>query len=339
MENWYLQTGEAGDIVVSTRIRLARNIRSIPFQAKETKEDARKLYERIKEILPSIDTSLKLIRLEELDEITIQSLIEKHLIPSDFVKQNHPYAALAINQEENISILINEEDHIKIQAFAAGVAFEETYQMVTNIDEKLDALLDYACDEQFGYLTSHPNHVGTGMKVSVLIHLPGLRKTGNIQKMLQMISSYGFSVSGNYGENSEARNDFYQIASIQSLGISENNILKNCKAITDKVIEQERTARKYLLKKKVDFEDPIFRAFGTLLYAKKITAKEAEELLSEIKLGTDLGIIDELTDRQIRKLQIYLKSGNMQKLLGERLDLKQREEKRPDIIQKIKNEK
>lgn len=339
MENWYFQTGEASDVVLSTRIRLARNLRSIPFLVKQKSDDAKKLYEKIKEILPSVGYGLKLLKLEDIDEVTILSLIEKHLITPEFVKNHHPYAAIAINEEENVCLMINEEDHIKIQTFAAGFALEEAANLAIDIDEKLNQVLDYACDEQFGYLTSHPNHVGTGMKASVIVHLPGLQKTNNINPMLRVINNYGMSIQGSYGEGSQIRDGYYQIASSQSLGISEKNIIKNTKAVIERVIEKERTARKYLIKTEKDFEDCIYRSFGIFTYAKKISSIEASNLLSEIKLGVDLGILDELTDKQIRKLQINLKSGNMQKLLGEKLDTKEREYKRPEIIEKIRKEK
>ncbi len=339
MENWYFQTGEASDVVVSTRVRLARNLRSIPFLIKESKEDAKKLYEKVKEVLPSVGYGLKLLKLEDIDEVTLLSLIEKHLITPDFVKKNYPYAAIAINDEENLCLMINEEDHIKIQVFSAGLALEEAANLAIDVDEKLNQLLDYACDEQFGYLTSNPNHVGTGMKASIMVHLPGLQKTGNLNPMLRVINNFGMSVQGAYGEGSEIRDDFYQISNIQSLGITEKSIIKNMKAIAERIIEQERTARKYLVKKDYDLENRIYRSYGIFLYAKRMTSEEASKLLSEIKLGVDLGILDELTDAQIRKLQINLRSGNLQKFLGERLDARQRENKRPEVIQKIRNEK
>lgn len=335
MENWYFQAGEASDVVLSTRVRLARNLRSIPFSLKETNADAQKLYEKIKEILPSVGFDLNLLKLADMDEVTILSLVEKHLITPEFGKTKNPYAAIAMNPEENLCILIGEEDHIKIQAFAAGFALEEAANRAISVDEKLNELLDYACDEQFGYLTSNPSHVGTGMKASVIVHLPGLTKSGNMSSMLRVINNFGMTVQNCYGEGSE----YYQITSNQSLGITEKNIIKNSKAITERVMEQERVARKYLTKREMELKDKIYRSFGTFVYAKTMTAQEAGSLLSEIKLGVDLGILDELTDKQIRKLQVNLKPGNLQKFLGEKLDIRARDYKRPEVIEKIRNEK
>jgi len=334
MENWYFQTGEASDVVLSTRVRLARNLRSIPFLAKETQNDAKKLYEKIKEILPSVGMDLKLLKLADMDEVTILSLIEKHLITPEFGKTKNPYAAIAMNPEENLCILIGEEDHIKIQSFAAGLAFEEAANRAITVDEKLNELLDYACDEQFGYLTSNPSHVGTGMKASVIVHLPGLTKSGNINSMLRVINNFGMTAQG-----TEMRDGYYQISSNQSLGITEKNIIKNSKAIAERVMEQERVARKYLAKREMELKDKIYRAYGTFVYAKVMTTQEASSLLSDIKLGVDLGLLDELTDQQIRKLQVYLKPGNLQKFLGEKLDIRAREYKRSEVIEKIRKEK
>lgn len=335
MENWYYQAGEASDVVLSTRVRLARNLRSIPFSLKETNADAKKLYEKVKEILPSVGFDLQLLKLVDMDEVTILSLMEKHLITPEFGKTKNPYAAIAMNPEENLCILIGEEDHIKIQSFAAGFALEEAANRAIAVDEKLNELLDYACDEQFGYLTSNPSHVGTGMKASVIVHLPGLTKSGNINSMLRVINNFGMTVQGCYGEGSE----YYQITSNQSLGITEKNIIKNSKAIAERVMEQERVARKYLAKREMELKDKIYRSYGAFVYAKIMTAQEATSLLSDIKLGVDLGILDELTDKKIRQLQVNLKPGNLQKCLGEKLDIRARDYKRPEVIEKIRKEK
>ena len=173
------------------------------------------------------------------------------------------------------------------------------------------------------------------MKASVIVHLPGLTKSGNMSSMLRVINNFGMTVQNCYGEGSE----YYQITSNQSLGITEKNIIKNSKAITERVMEQERVARKYLTKREMELKDKVYRSFGTFVYAKAMTAQEAGSLLSEIKLGVDLGILDELTDKQIRKLQVNLKPGNLQKFLGEKLDIRARDYKRPEVIEKIRKEK
>ena len=338
MINWYLQSGNESDVVLSSRIRVARNIQGIPFTNIYTKEQAKKVKQIMKEAVQKIGYGLKFIELNELDDITIISLIEKHIISPEFAYNKKEEGAIAINDDENICIMINEEDHLRIQVMSAGLELESTLNLLKEIDEKLSKVINYAFSEKYGFLTSCPTNVGTGLRGSVMVHLPALTKTGNIRKILDVVNGFDMNIRGLYGEGTEAKGDTYQISNKQSLGITEEDIIKNLKVITDKVIEQERLARKILGKNQIELEDKVYRAYGILSNCKKISSTECEKLLSDVKLGTDMGIISKMNDLKIRKLQNYTKPANLQKYLGKVLDANDRDIKRAEIIKQIIDE-
>lgn len=335
MLNWYLQNGKESDVVVSSRIRLARNLSNFPFATKQTKEIKDKLEETVKEIVPSLGYSLKFVRMQDMDEITKMSLLEKHLVIPNFVMNKENTGAMLINDDENISVMINEEDHLRIQVMTSGLDIENLMNFSTELDEKIGKLLPYAYHERYGFLTSCPTNVGTALRASVMVHLPGLEKTGNINKILEVINNFGMNIRGIYGEGSKAVANMYQISNKQTLGISEKEIVKNLKLITEKIIEQERLARKILARDSIELEDKVYRAYGVLTNAKKISLEEARDLLSEVKLGTDLGIIQELTDLKVKKLELYTKPANLQKYLGKQIDSYERDIKRAEVIKQI----
>ena len=333
--NWYLQSGKESDVVVSSRIRLARNIIEYPFETRCSKKENEEIVNKIKEVLPSIGYGLKILKLKDMDDITKMSLVEKRLISPDFVMNKNDIGAIAINEEENICIMINEEDHLRLQVFAPGFEIEELLKLMVEIDTKFGKALNYAYNDKYGYLTACPTNVGTGMRVSVMVHLPALTKTGNIQKVLHIINNFGMNIRGIYGEGSKAAGDMYQISNKQTLGVSEEEIINNMKIIVEKIIEQERLARKYLAKHSIELEDKVYRSFGVISNCKKISSEEAREILSDVKLGTDLGIIKELDDLKVKKLYLYIKPANLQKYLGEVNDNYERDIKRAEVIKNI----
>lgn len=338
MLNWYLQNGKDSDVVISSRIRLARNIKEFPFIIKASKKDIENIEEKIKEMTPDIGYGIKFLKLKDIDDITKMSLVEKHIISPDFAMKKDNSGAILINDEENISIMVNEEDHLRIQVFGSGLEIDNLMNLAIEVDEKLQRLLNYAVNEKYGFLTSCPTNVGTGLRVSVMVHLPALTATGNIRKILEVINNFGMNIRGIYGEGSKVKGNMYQISNKQTLGISEQEIVKNLKLITEKVIEQERLARKILAKDSIDLEDKVYRAFGILKYCKKISTEEIESVLSDVKLGTDMGIIKELNDLKVNKIELYTKPANLQKYVGEKLDAYRRDIKRADIIKQIINE-
>lgn len=338
MANWYLQNGKESDVVISSRVRLARNIKEFKFPNSLSKEEERMVLNKIKDLVPSLGYGLKFIELKDVDDITKISLIEKHLISPDFGMAKKENTAMLINEDENICIMINEEDHIRLQVFSSGFDIENLMNLAVEIDEKLSELVNYAYSEKYGFLTSCPTNLGTSLRASVMVHLPALTLTGNISKVLDVVNNFGMNIRGVYGEGTLSQGNMYQIFNNQSLGISEKEIVKNVKQITEKVIEQERLARKFLAKNSLELEDRVYRSFGTISYAKKISAEECRKLLSDVKLGTDLGIIKELTDFKVNKMMLYTKPGNLQKYFGKQLSGFERDIKRAEVIKNILKE-
>lgn len=334
--NWYLQNGKESDVVVSSKVRLSRNIDGYKFNL--NKEEKKEIENLVQKNLYQIGYGLKFFKLEDMDEITKQSLVEKDLLNYEFAFNKEKIGAILINDEENICIMIGEEDHLRIQVFNCGLDLENTLNLAIEIDEKIEEALGYAVHPKYGYLTSCPNNLGTGLKASVMVHLPALSKTKNTIRILDATKNFGVNIRGVYGENTEDFSDMYQISNRQTLGISEREIIKNLKIIVEKIIEQERKARKLLAKDELDLQDIIYRSYGILTNCRKISLEETRKLLSNIKLGTDLGILQELTDLQVQKLYLYTKPANLQKYLGNQYDAIERDIKRAEVIKQILKE-
>ncbi len=335
--NWYLQSGKESDVAISTRIRFSRNINGYSFNL--SSEELENLENKIKESIYEIGYGLKYLKIKDMDEITKISLLEKNLVTEEFLNKNQDKKSILINDEENICIMIGEEDHLKIQVYSAGLELENTLNLAIELDKKLEEVLGYCVSKKYGYLTAYPSNLGTGLKASVMLHLPALQKTNNIKKVLQVISNFGVEVKGISSKEGNLIGDIYQISNKQTLGLTEEEIVKNIKVIAEKIIKNERQARKYLANEGIDLEDEIYRSFGILTNCKKISEEETLELLSNIKLGVDLGILREVTDSQIQSLYLYTKLANMQKRLGETFGKIEQDVKRAEVIKQILKEK
>ncbi len=332
MSNWYIQSGKDSDVVISTRIRFARNIAGYRFNP--NKEEAYEIEKNIEEKANEIGYNLKFLKLKNMDEITKLSLVEKNIIsPELAVKEDK--GAILINEEENICVMINEEEHFRIQVFNSGLELENTLNLAIEVDEKIQELFNIAKSKEYGYLTSCPTNLGTGMRVSIMVHLPGLTRTGNIRKILNTITNFGMEIRGIHGENTKSEGDMYQISNKQTIGVSEEEIIRKLKIITEKIIEQERIARKYLAEDEIELEDKVYRSYGILKNCRKISQSEAVKLLTEVKLGTDMGIITEMTDKKVLELYLYIKPANLQKYFGTEMNVKERDKKRAEMIKKI----
>ena len=335
--NWYLQSNENSDVAKSTRIRFARNLHDFKFNLTK-KEEIQALENKVKEGLYNIEYGLKFFRLKDMDDITKMSLVEKNLLSPDFVLKKNETGSILINDEENICIMVGNEDHLEIQIFSSGMDLENTLNLAIEIDEKIGELFGYAISKKYGYLTTCPNNVGTGLRASVMVHLPALSKTKNTKKVLEAINSFGINIRGVYGDNTESTGDMYQISNQQTLGMTEKEIVQNLNVIVEKIIKQERQARKILAKDDIALEDLIYRSYGILSNCKKISSEETRTLLSNIKLGTDLGILKELTDLKVQKLYLYTKPANLQKFVGEQYEAIERDIKRAEVVQQILRE-
>ena len=331
--SWYLTNGPESDVVVSTRIRFARNIKDINFVNKCNNEDLESVLSVAKEKLSSKD--LKFYRLNDMDDITRISLVEKHCISPDILRKGIDNTGILINDDENISIMVNEEDHLRIQVISSGLQLDDTLKLACKCDEEISKKIKYAYNEKYGYLTSCPTNVGTGMRASVMLHLPGLTMTRRIGKVLDVMNKIGINVRGIYGEGTDSQGNMYQISNKVSLGLTCEEIIQNLNTVVEKIIIQECNARKYLFEKGIDFEDRLCRAYGILANARKMSSKECNKLISDVKLGIDLGIIKNVTPEKIHKLNIYTKSASLQKYLGEVLTEEERDIKRCEVIKNI----
>lgn len=331
--NWYLQTSKDSDVVKSTRINFKRTIKNYKFHLDDL--ELKELEKKIEDNIYAIGYGLKFLKLKDMDEITKKSLVEKNLISPTFLVKKGETGSILINDDENICIMIGGDDHLNIQVFSSGLELENTLNLAIEIEEKIGEILGFSINKKYGYLTSRLVDLGTGLRASVMVHLPALVKTGNIVKMLDVVRDFNMEVTGEYGKTTKDQEYIYQISNKQTLGITEKEIINNLKVIIKKLEEQERTARKMLTKDSVELEDMVFRSYGILTNCRKISSEEAKELLSNIKLGVDLGILDNLDDLKVQKLYLYTKPANLQKYLGAKYDKAEQEIKRAEVIKQI----
>ncbi|MBQ6795794.1 MAG: protein arginine kinase [Clostridia bacterium] len=285
----------------SGRVRLARNLKSIPFPSRMTKDAAQNVIDKVWEALSAsaLKDTLKIIKSEECDKVTLMSLSEKHLLSPDFLKGTLPRAAI-ISEDEKISIMINEEDHIRIQVFAEGNSLDEAYDTADKIDNLLAEKLDIAFHEKFGYLTSCPTNAGTGMRASFMLHLPALTMSNSISSVLTWANKLGLAVRGVYGEGSKARGAFYQLSNQITLGVTEKEILQRVNLAAEELIKKEEMVRNTLFENnRVKITDRTMRAYGILTSAYTISSDEAFSLSSDVLLGISLGIIDNVTPKKL----------------------------------------
>ena len=331
--SWYLEDGKDSDVVISSRIRFARNIEGIKFSKIASDDELKNVLELLKNI--NADKTLHFVKLEDLDKTMQNSLVEKHIISKDLLNVSN--AGILLNNNEDVAIMVNEEDHLRIQVMKAGFNLEEVLNEAYKLDEKLSEKIKYAYNEKYGYLTACPTNIGTGLRASVMLHLPALRITGKIDMVLDVVNKVNLNVRGVYGEGTEALGDLYQVSNKVSLGLSEEEIVNNVKGIVKKLIEQERKAREYLKNKGLEFEDKVYRAYGSLIYAKKLSYSECAKLISIVRLGINMGLIDEIDNKKLNEISIFTKPSTLQKCLKRELTVEERDEERGKLIKKIVN--
>ena len=293
MSCWYNDKSVEDDIAVSTRIRLARNIAGVPFPSRMTDEQKTAVNEQVKKAIIESNTpyakSLKFLLMKDIPENERYSMIERHIISPEFVKKSEN-GAIILSDDESISIMIGEEDHIRIQVILAGLQLEKAYDIAENLDTLICDSLNIAFDSQLGFLTECPTNLGTGLRASVMLHLPITESAGEMSGLAESVNKIGFVFRGMYGEGSKAVASLYQLSNQITLGISEKNAIDNLKIITMQLTQKERKLRESINKLKV--EDMCMRAVGTLKYARIISSEEMMKLLSEVKLGMALGVLD-----------------------------------------------
>jgi len=334
MKGWMQGNGPHNDIILSSRIRLARNIADIPFPAGLDAEKAKSVVAMVRDSLIKGDTPMKFkdFIMHELPQLERQFLVERHLISPGLSKNSTSGAAL-ISSDGTASIMVNEEDHIRIQAILPGLQIKRSWEMASNIDDMLEQQLEYAYSENWGYLTSCPTNVGTGMRASVMVHLPALNITGNMSKILQAVTHIGLTIRGLYGEGTEIVGNIFQISNQITLGRAEEEIVENLTAVTMQIIEKEKEARKILLENnRIQTEDKIWRSWGIMKNARVISSQECMKLLSDIRLGVDMGIIENIPIQLLNEIMIETQTASVQKHSGKELSAGERDIIRAEMI-------
>lgn len=303
MNKWYVENGEQGDIVISTRVRLARNLEDYPFPCRLTVKGKEKVCEEIKNAILSDDSwGFGYTWMKDFTRAQSVSLAERHLISPEFAS-DRAGRALLLTDDEAVSIMFCEEDHIRLQVMMAGLALKEAYSVADKIDNIISSKLNYAYDDRIGYLTQCPTNLGTAMRASVMLHLPALTRCGQIGKLASTVSKLGLVIRGAYGEGSSPKGDIYQLSNQITLGISEEAALNNLQSITLQLVAQERAAAEKLIENPIE-EDRIFRAWGILKNARVLSGDEFMELSSLLRMGIstksidfDIATLNELTTR------------------------------------------
>ena len=328
---WYNDVNDG--IVISTRVRLARNLDKTPFPAAlsdEKKAEATKsLHSAITESNSVLSKDFDKFELDNLKRTEKISMLEEHLISPQMVEgKGH---SVLVNKNRTMSIMFMEEDHIRLQVIMGGYCLNEAYDMADKVDDVIEESLTYAFDEKFGYLTACPTNAGTGLRASVMMHLPGLTMTGNISRVMQSVSSVGVAVRGLYGEGTNAEGCLYQISNQITMGLSEHEIIEKLKNVINKISDMESKARKTLEEKhRMELEDKIFRSYGILKYARSITSAEAKSMLSDVMLGQNMGIIK--CDGKMTPIELMVKTAPSVIMAGKELTPAERDRDRAKLI-------
>lgn len=304
MATWLKENNRESDVVVSTRVRLARNMADTPFPAKlrGTKEAGR-VKEAAQAAFLSESSGFRLIEMDQLSPIARSRLAEQHIISSELAEL--PGGACIVSQDESVSIMMMEEDHFRLQCMVSGLDIDGAYSGAKAAEKMLSQKCRFAFSREFGYLTSCPTNVGTGMRASIMLHLPALTMTGRINGVLSSIGKFGATARGAYGEGSKAYGDLYQVSNQITLGVSEEDIKDTLAVIVRQIMEQERSLRKSLLADSSKAtEDKVLRAWGILQYNSRIDSREALELLSLAGLGVSGGIISGCSQNTIYQLMM-----------------------------------
>ncbi len=336
---WLRGSGPESEIVISSRIRLARNLAQFPFPNRAEESVRAEIESLLKEKIEEVPVGTKMgyVNVRELKELDRQFLVERQLISREHA-ESHGSRGVVIGSEENVSLMINEEDHLRIQVLRSGFDLEDCWKEINRIDDLLEEQVTYAFNEQVGYLTACPTNVGTGIRVSVMLHLPALVMTKEIQKVFQALHKISLAVRGLYGEGSQAMGDFYQISNQVTLGKSEESIIEELKEVVPNIIAYERRMRNALVhENRENLHDQIARAYAILKGAQTISSEETMHFLSSVRMGINLKLIDDLEIPTINELFIHTQPAHLQKLHREALASAERNVARASYLRRRLN--
>lgn len=324
----------SNDVVISTRIRLARNLKDYPFPCKLNSQGREKVIEKVRDAVKKsnspVASDFSFIKMSELTSSQSVSLVEKRLVSPEFISDTDG-RALLISKDECFSIMINEEDHIRLQVITKGLSLEQAYDTADKLDTLLDENLDFAFDEKLGYLTQCPTNLGTGMRASVMLHLPALEKSRAINRIAGNLSKLGLTIRGAHGEGTEPKGALYQLSNQVTLGISEKAAIENLKNITEQLIAQENQARERLCSS-IDIQDAISRSLGILRSALVISHDEALKLLANVRLGIVSKQITDVSTETIDKLMLAVEPATLTVTLNKNLSAHDRDIERANLI-------
>ena len=336
MSRWMKDGGPNDDIILTSRVRVARNLQDRPFPVLQTDSHADEVIEMTRRAVESQAMrelgDFEFARCSEMSALDRSVLVEKHLISRDLAEHSD-HGALALRDDEAVSLMVNEEDHLRIQVLMPGFRVHDAWELASSIDDVLEQQLPYAFDEQLGYLTACPTNVGTGIRASVMMHLPGLVIARQINRMLSAVSQVGLTVRGLYGEGSEAAGNLFQVSNQVTLGESEEEIIGNLGSVVNQLIDHERSARQALFHENRErLEDRVWRSFGILAYAREMDSKETLQRLSDVRLGIDLGIINGVSAGILKELMVMTQPSFLQKYYQQELTPGERDIRRAALI-------
>lgn len=333
---WLRGSGPESDIVISSRIRLARNLADHPFIRKCQDADRFAIESSLRDSVRNVAEwdALTYVDVKALSDVDRQFLVERQLISREHA-DGQGARSVAIDPEEKFSLMINEEDHLRIQVMKSGLDLQGAWEQVNRIDDLIEGTATYAFHDRLGYLTACPTNVGTGMRVSVMMHLPALVITRQIEKVFRSLQKINLAVRGLYGEGSQAMGDFYQISNQITLGKTEAELIKQVSDVVPVMIEYEKRARDFLVRESQDnLHDRVSRAYGILCSAQTISSEETMHLLSSVRMGINLGLIRDLEIPTVNKLFIHTQPAHLQKLRGVELDTADRNIERAHYLQR-----
>ncbi len=335
-ESSYWMTGQGPDaeIVLTSRMRIARNIKGLPFPNRADSKQRNKVFGIIEKAVKNsqyMQGSL-VLKFDKMDAIDRQFLVERRIISREHAGKTSG-SGVAISEKEIVSVMINEEDHIRMQVLYPGFQLLEVWRLADQLDTEFEKSIEYAFSPTLGHLTACPTNVGTGIRASVMLHLPALVLAKQIEQVIQAILKLGLAVRGLYGEGTEASGNIFQISNQVTLGKSEQEIVNNLEGVIRQVVGHERNARQLLLKNKLkQVEDRVYRAYGLLGNVRTITSKETVDLLSALRMGVDLGIMKDVERSTINELFVITQPAHLQKIANKKLGPNERDIMRADLI-------
>lgn len=340
MLKWYEETGSNNDVVISSRIRLARNLSEYPFPSKLNQDGAKEmvtdLKKKLSEFMKKDEREYEFVTLSDLTDVQKVGLVERNILSETLVTKESTTAAI-ISKDEAVSIMLNEEDHIRIQAMAGGMNFERAFEIADKIDDNINKAFEYAFDERMGYLTSFLTNIGTGLRASYLLHLPAIASTRRLSGIAADIGRFGVTIRGLNASGNVGIGNLYQIYNQKTLGQSEKDIMTGLDSIVNQIIDQERKLRKRMLDDKtLSIVDRIYRSYGILKYGRKLDITESMNLLSDIQLGISMGIlnVEDAGIPRIYSIMMGIQPANLEKNSGKHFDKEERMAYRAEYVRK-----